>query len=138
MEPRERIRHRYARQVLRLLKQPEYRQMLPPLRHGSSSIVVGLLDDTMRSICQRVAALGGSAHLIVPTSEKPRLQSVMLLRIDADAVPDSTPAQSQPVDEESDLGMLLQLVRQSGSLRFHVCSKDTTVRLLDDDKAVMT
>jgi hypothetical protein len=86
VDDREQERLRLTREVGKLLLHRSFRDALPPLREdGSRPFVVGLLEDTMGQILERVAALGGEAHLIVvmPTST-PGAERVQVLRVTGD------------------------------------------------------
>lgn len=135
MDDRERERLRLTREVGKLLLHRTFRDALPPLRQdGSRPFVVGLPDDTLRYIAERVAAMGGDAHLIVMTpTHRPGTERVQVLRItegENKPLNDLDESYEQPVSEESTLAMLMSAIKVDQV--FYMYPTETVIRFISD------
>jgi len=135
MDDRERERLRLTRVVGKLLLHRSFRDALPPLREdGSRPFVVGLPGDTLRQIAERVAALGGDAHLIVMTpTHRQGTERVQVLRItegENKPLSDLDASYESPVSEDSTLGMLMEAIRVDQS--FYVYPTETVISFISD------
>lgn len=135
MDDRERERLRLTREVGKLLLHRSFRDALPPLREdGSRPFVVGLPDDTLREITERVASLGGDAHLIVVSpTHKPGTERVQILRIiggeykPLDSLDES---HESPVSEDSTLAILMSAIEVDQT--FYVYPTEVVIRFISD------
>lgn len=136
MDERERQRLRLAGEVMKLARHRSLRDVLPPLRQdGAAPFVVGLLDDTLRDVTKRVAALGGHAHLIVVDELAAEgLTRLRVLRVDPGdkAITELDDERECPVNEDSTLDMLMQHIEVGGQLTYHTYDSETVIRFLTD------
>lgn len=135
MDDREQERLRLTREVGKLLLHRSFRDALPPLRKdGSRPFVVGLPEDTLRQVAERVAALGGDAHLIVMTpTHRPGTGRVQVLRITAgeNKQPgDLDESHESPVSEDCTLAMLMSAIEVDQA--FYVYATETLIRFISD------
>lgn len=134
VDDREQERLRLTREVGKLLLHRSFRDALPPLREdGSRPFVVGLPGDTLGEIVERVAALGGDAHLIVmmPTNT-PGAERVQVLRVTGDdkQLGDLDESCEAPVSEDSTLAMLMAAIKVNES--FYIYPTETVIRFISD------
>lgn len=134
MDDREQERLRLTREAGKLLLHRSLRDALPPLRKdGSRPIVVGLPEDTLKQIIERVSALGGDAHLVVMTPTRtPGTGRVQVLRITEDekALGDLDESRESAVGEDSTLAMLMAAMRVDQT--YYVYSTETVIRFISD------
>lgn len=137
MDDRERLRLRLTGEVAKLLKNRSLRDALPPLTiERTIPFVVGLEDDTLRSIAERAATLGGDAHVIVasqlPASGASRIR---ILRITGDVhteIADLDESSECAVDENTTLGMLMTCMEVGQQLTYHTYDTETIIRFIND------
>lgn len=140
MDVRDQLRMRMTRDVLRLLRVRDFREALPSLRPGEDpGILVGFRDDTLKSVLERVARLGGSAHVVVPPVDVKLWPSRMafLQVTKGGQVPPAgrMPGDDCLVNEDSHLGMLLDLLQLHGrTMTLRICRHETTIELVDDGR----
>lgn len=142
MDDREKIRMRMTRDVLRLLRVRDFRAALPPLRDGEeAAILVSFRDDTLRHVMEQTAALGGNVHVIIPPEDLSAWPTrlTLLQVITSDPTPPRLMSDDNcMVNEQSQLGMLLELLRmRNRTMRLHLCRHETTVELVEDGKDVV-
>ncbi|WP_326642801.1 hypothetical protein OG884_05585 [Streptosporangium sp. NBC_01755] len=131
---------RMTRDVLRLLRVRDFRGALPPLRDGEeSAILVSFLDDTLKSVMKRIALLGGNVNVVVPPEDLadwPTRMTFLQVTTGGRVAPGYAMTDNDClVNEHSELGMLLELLRvRRRTMTFHLCKHETTVELVDDGK----
>jgi hypothetical protein len=135
VDEREQERLRLAREVGKLLLHRSFRDALPPLtRDGDRPFVIGLPEDTMREIAERVATLGGDAHLIVMTPTRtPGTERVQVLRVtecDDRPIGDLDESCEAPVGENSTLAMLMEAMTVDQA--FYIYDTETVIRFISD------
>lgn len=139
MDARDQLRMRMTRDVLRLLRVRDFRAALPPLRPDEdAAILVSFRDDPLKLVLEQVGRLGGGANVVVPPADlKAWPNGMAFLQITlGDVVPPAVePAEDCLVNEASELGMLLELLKmRKKTLKLRLCRHETTVELVDDGK----
>ncbi len=133
MDERESLRLKLTHQVARMLQSRSFRAMLPPLRSGASTFLVGLPDDTMRDIGERVTSLGGCAHLLVLTEvENGARVQVLQVEESAKELSDLDDDRECAVNEDTSLEMFMSAIEVGDKLVFHVFDSETIVRFIND------
>jgi hypothetical protein len=135
MDDRERERLRLTREVGKLLLHRSFRDALPPLREdGSRPFVVGLPEDTLRQITERVASMGGDAHLIVmsPTHNQgtERVQVLRVTEGENKPLHALDESHESPVSEDSTLAMLMDAIEVDQT--FYVYPTEAVIRFISD------
>jgi hypothetical protein len=134
VDERERQRLKLTHQIARMLQNRSFRAVLSPLRDGTSSFVVGLPDDTMHDIGQRVSALGGCAHLVVVTEleDGSRVQVFEVEEGPHKEICDINDDDECAISDDTTLSTFMDAV-QVGDVRvFHVYDFETIVRFIND------
>lgn len=138
MDDRERLRLRLMGEVAKLLKNRSLRDALPPLRSdGSIPFVVGLPDDTLRDITGKAAALGGDAHVIIPSEPAVpgRPFRVRILRVSGaphKEIADLDESRECAVDENSTLAMLMEHIEVGQQCTYYTYDAETVIRFIND------
>ncbi len=133
MDDRERLRLKLTHQVARMLQNRSLRTVLPPLRNGASTFVVGLPDDTMLDISERVMLLGGCAHLVVLTElENCARVKVFLVEESVKDLRDLDDERECVVNGDTSLEMFMAAIEVGDQLVFHVYESETIVRFIND------
>jgi hypothetical protein len=137
MDERELRRLHLTRDIAKLLKYRSLHAALPPLRaDGIAPFVVGLPDDTLGFISGRVAELGGTAHLIVPTEPSmPGAARLRILRVSESEhkpITDLNDRSECPVSEDSTLAMLLEDINVGDECTYYIYDTETVIRFIND------
>ena len=111
--------------------------MLPALRDRTSPIVVGLPDDTMAEISQRVATLGGAAHLVVMTPLDLESKNKRIRVLEVEECVSKDPAELDDatecaINEQTTLEMLVQMVEVGAVLTYYTYAHETIIRFIND------
>lgn len=135
MEGQTKARALLTAKVGQMLKYRGLRDLLPPIAaDGSSPFMVGLLDDTIRTVDASVRKLGGDAHVVMPLL--PRAEDglrVLILRVTAGRGERVSVAFGRPVlFEDIKLGTLTTLLRVGDGAVWHLPDHDTTFRFVND------
>ncbi len=116
-----------------MLQNRSLRTVLPPLRNGASTFVVGLPDDTMLDISERVMLLGGCAHLVVLTElENCARVKVFLVEESVKDLRDLDDERECVVNGDTSLEMFMAAIEVGDQLVFHVYESETIVRFIND------
>ncbi|MFC3983435.1 hypothetical protein [Streptosporangium jomthongense] len=135
MDAREKTRLRMTCDVLRLLRTRDFRTTLSPLRNDvESAVLVGFGDDTLQFVMERVGLLGGNVNLIVPIGGLTAWPFHMaFLRITNGGSPDATADDECLVNENSELGMLMELLcHRRRTMRLRLRRQETVIELMHD------
>jgi hypothetical protein len=137
VDDRERLRLRMTGEVAKLLKNRSLRDALPPLGvEGTIPFVVGLPDDSLREITEKVAALGGEAHVIVPseisTSGPFRVRILRVSEVASKPIADLDESCECAVDENSTLAMLMEHIEVGGVVTYYTYDSETVIRFIND------
>lgn len=136
MDEREKIRMQLTGAVAKLLKYRSFRDALPPLTaDGEAPFIVGLLDDKMKTVNAMAARMGDAVHLVVPDAPHGDSVRVRVLRVTRQPdgpEPGELSDDDCPVDENSTLAMLLNLLEVGGEITCHVYDHETMVQFVAD------
>ena len=137
MDDRERLRLRMTGEVAKLLKNRSLRDALPPLgAEGTIPFVVGLPDDTLREITEKVATLGREAHVIVPSeisvSGPFRVRILRVSEVASKPISDLDEPRECAVNEKSTLAMLMEHMEVGETRTYYTYDSETVIRFLND------
>jgi hypothetical protein len=124
----EKARLRTTQHVLRFL--PQYKALMGD--HAHYDVLVALETDTVGWAVAQVRDMGGQAHLLVAEGS-----SIRVLELDADSPTSVLDSEETEIHEDSQLGMLLTLMRsrRSGGVSFTLIQRHASMRLLEDSLA---
>lgn len=135
MDAREARRLKLTRDAMKAMRVKGFREAFSSNDGSEAIIFVAMPDDTIRLVSDRIAEMGGSAHLIVASSAD-ELGPFTILRLDV------TPSRTRPVcpsrteflvKASTELGMIVDACKLSSHLTVYVCpNNEATFELVDD------